>query len=111
MKNRISLLLVLNILIFSSQSQSLVTGFEESLKNESVLITWDSLNVSFKGEKAGLMTVSIQRSISYKILDNKGIFDVCNLSLPQPIDEFYQPHSSGIRNAKRLFTEILSPVI
>ena len=84
----------------------LETGFEASLKNETALITWDSLHVSYNGEKAGLMTVSIQRSICYKILNKEGIYEVSNLSLPQPIDEMYRPHSSGIRNARRLYTEI-----
>ncbi|HRX97509.1 MAG TPA: hypothetical protein P5514_11225 [Bacteroidales bacterium] len=106
MKNQISLLVILSVFFFSSKSQMLETGFEASLKNETTLITWDSLHVSYNGEKAGLMTVSIQRSICYKILNKEGLYEVSNLSLPQPIDEMYRPHSSGIRNATRLYTEI-----
>ncbi len=106
MKTLCSSLIFILSLTGSLNAQLDQIAFGEACRNKDLLVEWDSLNVDYNGVKAGFMNVVISRSTRYKILTDEGTEPVSKLTLPQPFDPLYQPHSSAIRNPQRLFEEI-----
>lgn len=101
--------LFLFLLFFISQQLSAQLSdadFSKALAYEDLVILDEKMDVSFIGAKAYLITIIIEKEISYKINSEEGIRTFSPFILPQPIDEIYQPHSSRIRNANQLFDEL-----
>lgn len=101
--------LIICVLILSIQfaiGQLSDSEFTEAAKTADLIILNESLKVKFSGEKAAFINIIVEKEIDYKIINEDGIKLVNPFCLPQPFDEIYLPHASGIKNVNRLFDEI-----
>lgn len=94
-----------------------LTGFSQSVnlgdstfrtltQNADVIIENEEYCVSFGGKKFGYINVHISKKITFKILNDKGLKQLSNFSLPEPFDHTYIPHAPTIRNPEFLFNEV-----
>ncbi len=106
MKRFIFTITILLCFISVSNGQIDNKSFEEMIGEEDLLVLSDSLDVSFKGEKAYFINVAVERYLHYRILTEQGMQKLRTVSIPSPFDELYKPHRSAIRNPQRLFDAI-----
>jgi hypothetical protein len=95
-------------MIFSKSlfSQISETAFEAITENGDIIILNEDMKVSFVGKKAFYINVAVEREIEYQIVTEIANDLINPMILPQPFDEVYRPHSSSIRNERRLFDEV-----
>jgi hypothetical protein len=81
--------------------------FARLLETKDVVILYENTKISLDAKKATFIEVVVEKEIEYQILRSSGNDKINPLKIPEPFDEVYKPHNSEIRNASRIFDEVI----
>lgn len=81
--------------------------FDRLLDTKDVVILYENTKISLHAKKALFIEVLVEKEIEYQILKPSGNESISPIRIPEPFDQVYTPHNSEIRNASRIFDQVV----
>jgi hypothetical protein len=75
-------------------------------RNENALIIKENTNYLYVGIKLSFINLFIEKEMEIKLLNEQGVRDFQEFSLPEPMDETYLVHSPDIRNTSSIYNNM-----
>lgn len=101
-------ILTLGLLLIGQNSFTQVSDslFEQSCKNEDLIILKENMEVDIAGQKIALMMVKVSKQQTIIINTTEGLSEFQPLVLPKKFDELYIYHASSVRNIDWAYDDI-----
>jgi hypothetical protein len=102
-----NLVIILILLTGIMHGQLSDDEFDKLLEEKDVVILYENTKILLDAKKATFIEIVVEKEIEYQILKISGNDKINPLKIPELFDEIYRPHNSEIRNASRIFDEVI----